>query len=121
MGEEVFVVLIVFGSIVSILLGWLVLRFKERVETQQTIRLALEKGNELTPEILRQLNESEPDQNKDLRRAVIWLAVAGALVLAAFAVPEPEALRGMLTGAAFPFCIGAAYLVLYRFSATRTS
>jgi hypothetical protein len=37
-------------------------------------------------------------------------------VLIGFAVPEEEALRGTLAGAAFPFCIGVAYMILHFFT-----
>ena len=36
--------------------------------------------------------------------------------LIGFAVPEEEALRGTLAGAAFPFCIGVAYMILHFFT-----
>jgi hypothetical protein len=51
-----------------------------------------------------------------MRLGIIWLSLAIALVLIGFAVPEPDALRGTLAGAAFPFCIGVAYLILHRFT-----
>ena len=86
---------------------------RARADTQKTIRLALEKGNELNPEFLRQLGDAEPPKDRDLRRGVIWLALSAGLVLIGFAVPEPEALRGLLAGAALPFAIGVAFLLMY--------
>jgi len=84
-----------------------------QADTQKTIRLALEKGNELSPEFLRQLGDAKPAPDRDLRRGVIWMALALGLVLIGFAVPEPEALRGLLAGAALPFSIGIAFLLMY--------
>jgi hypothetical protein len=37
-------------------------------------------------------------------------------VLIGFAVPEEDALRGTLAGAAFPFSIGVAYMILHFFT-----
>jgi len=103
------------------LMFFFVLYFKQRsrAEMQQTIRLALEKGNELTPEIISQLGEPEPSKNRDLRRALIWLALAVGLALCGFFVPDPSgnALRGTLAGAAFPFAIGVAYMIMWRYGA----
>lgn len=103
------------------LIFFIVLYFKQRsrAEMQQTIRLALEKGNELTPEIISQLGEPEPSKNRDLRRALIWLALAVGLALCGFFVPDPSgnALRGTLAGAAFPFAIGVAYIIMWRYGA----
>ena len=85
---------------------------------QETFRMALDKGQELTPEIIDRLGQPKPSKDKDLRLGVIWLAVAVGLALCGIAVPDDsgEALRGILAGAAFPFAIGIAYLLLHRFT-----
>jgi len=110
---------IVMFVVVAIVV-WLVVyfRFRSKAEMQQTIRLALEKGAELSPELIGALGDPEPNRNRDLRRGVIWLALAVALLLCAFAVPDPsgDALRGILAGAAFPFAIGVGYMIMWRYS-----
>ncbi len=101
------------------LIFFIVLYFKHRsrAEMQQTIRLALERGTELTPEIISHLGEPEPSKNRDMRRGVIWLALAVGLALCGFFVPDPSgnALRGTLAGAAFPLAIGVAYIIIWRY------
>jgi hypothetical protein len=98
------------------LLFWF--RYRARVEMQETFRMALDKGQELTPEIIDRLGQPRASKDKDLRLGIIWLALAVGLVLCGFAVPDDsgDALRGVLAGAAFPFAIGVAYLILYRFT-----
>ena len=91
-------------------------RFRSRSEVQQTIRAALDKGHDLTPEVIDRLGQPKPSKDKDMRLGIIWLSLALALVLIGFAVPEPDALRGLLAGAAFPFCIGTAYIILHKFA-----
>lgn len=91
-------------------------RYRARSEMQQTFRLALDKGQELTPEVIDRLGHPKPSRDKDLRLGVIWLALAGGLVLIGFAVPDEDALRGLLAGAALPFAIGLAYMILHRFT-----
>ena len=105
------------------LIFFLVLYFKHRgsAEMQQTIRLALERGTELTPEIINRLGApAEPSRNKDLRAGLIWMGLALGLALCGLAVAtfSIEALYGCLAGAAFPFAIGLAYLVMWRYGAT---
>jgi hypothetical protein len=112
---------VMFISMALVIIVWLYLRHRTRVETQHTFRLALDKGNELSPEFIKQLGEPEPDKDRDLRRGLIWLSLAAGLVLIGFAVPEPDALRGLLAGAALPFCIGCAYMIMYRYGAKRES
>ncbi len=91
-------------------------RYRARSEMQQTFRMALEKGQELTPEVIDRLGHPKPSRDKDLRLGVIWLALAAGLVLIGFAVPDEDALRGLLAGAALPFAIGLAYMILHRFT-----
>ncbi len=115
---EVIVPTVMFVSLAVVfgLLFWF--RYRARREMQETLRVALDKGQDLTPEIIDRLGHPKAAPDKDLRLGVIWLAIAAGLVLCGFAVPDDsgEALRGILAGAAFPFAIGAAYMILYFFS-----
>jgi hypothetical protein len=105
----------VLGPVLLIAL-FFVLRFKSRRDMQDTIRTALDKGQDLTPELIDRLGHPKDPKDKDLRLAVIWLALAIGLVLIGVAVPDPDAFRGTLAGAAFPFTIGIAYLLLHKFT-----
>lgn len=115
--EDILIPLAFFGTVA--LIFWLVVSFRHRgrADRQQTIRLALEKGANLTPELMKSLSEPEPPKNKDLRSGLIWMSLAVGLALCGLAVPDPSgyALRGCLSGAAFPFSIGVAYLVMWRY------
>lgn len=98
---------------------WLVayFRFRTRSDMQQTVRLALEKGTELGPEVLERLSGPKPDQNKDIRSAVIWIASAFGLVGLAFGIgqEESEVIPIFLGISAFPLAIGLGYLTIWRF------
>jgi len=93
-------------------------RYRGRGEMQQTIRAAIDKGQELSPEVIERLGTQKRPKDQDLRLALIWLALAAGLALCGFFVPDPSdnAFRGMLASAAFPFCIGVAYLIMWRFT-----
>lgn len=103
-------------TIVLALFFWF--RYRNRADMQQTIRLALDKGHELSPELIDRLGHPKAGRDRDLRLALIWLALAVGLALCGVAVPDPSghALRGCLAGAAFPFAIGVAYLIIWRFA-----
>ena len=118
---EEMIPIVMFISMAVVIMVWLYLRHRSKVEMQQTFRLALDKGNELTPELVKQLGEPEPPKDRDMRRGLIWLALAAGLALIGVAVPDPEALRGTLAGAAIPFCIGCAYMIMYRYGAKKES
>ncbi len=116
--HEFWIPIVMFISVAAVLIVGLWLRFRSRDAMQQTIRMALDKGHELTPEIIDRLGHPKAGKYKDLRLGIIWLAIALGLALIAVAVPDPSghALRGTLAGAALPFAIGIGYLVMYVFT-----
>ena len=108
-----------FASVIGpvILLGiffWL--RFKARRDMQETIRTALDKGHELSPELIDRLGHPKAPKDRDFRLGVIWIAVAVGIAILGFAIPEEEATQPLLGIAGFPFVIGIAYLVLNKFA-----
>ena len=92
------------------------LRFRARSDMQVTVRAALDKGQDLSPELIDRLGQPKQPKDKDFRLGIIWLAIAVGLALIGLAVPEEEAFRGTLAGAAFPFAIGVAYMILHKFA-----
>ena len=119
--QDEWIPIVMFISLAIVTVVWLYLRYRNKAEMPQTFRQALDKGNELTPELVKQLGEPEPPKDRDMRRGLIWLSLALGLALIGIAVPEPEALRGTLAGAAIPFCIGCAYIIMYRYGANKES
>lgn len=98
-------------------------RYRGRNDMQKTLRAALDKGQELSPEIIEKLGHHVPSKDRDLRLALIWIALSIAFVVFGFALPETD--RGNRTGeaqlvmvgiAAFPFCLGVAYLIMAKFT-----
>ncbi len=116
--DEVLIPVSMFVGLTIVLCLFFWFRYRNRADMQQTIRLALDKGQELSPELVDRLGHPTPGRDRDLRLALIWLALAVGLALCGVAVPDPtgNALRGCLAGAAFPFAIGAAYLLIWRFA-----
>jgi len=99
---------VVFG-----LLLWF--RYRGRSDVQTTIRAALDKGQELSPELIERLGHPKPPPNKDLRLGVIWIAVAIGLIAFGFGIPDEDEVHRIFTGiAAFPGVIGIAYLILHK-------
>lgn len=113
--------IVMFVSMAVVFIFWFYFRYRTRMETQQTFRMALDKGSELSPEFIKQLGEPEPSKDRDLRRGLIWLSLAAGLVLIGIAVPEPEAFRRLLAGASLPFAIGCAYMIMYRYGTKQES
>ena len=115
-GEWVPIIMFAGLTVIISLFFWF--RYRARSDLQMTIRTALDKGLELTPELIDRLGSPQPAKDKDLRLALLWLAIAAGLALIGFAVSfyAIEALYGVLAGAAFPVCIGIAYLIMWRYT-----
>lgn len=97
----------------------LLLYFAHRsgVETQLTVRKAIEQGQQLSPEILERLSEGANSPERDRRRGVIGIAIGiGLAILGLLTVVDLGIGFGVVGIGALPFAIGLAYLALSRFS-----
>lgn len=121
MNEDTLALLIPLGFFLLIGLSLrmlLTFRAKRTREEQQTLRLALDKGVDLPPNLIEQLGAGQYHPQRDMRRGIVWIASALGLASLGFFAPDPtnNAFMGMLGVAAIPFCIGLAYLTMYHFS-----
>jgi hypothetical protein len=93
-------------------------RYRARADAQVTVRTALEKGQQLSPETLerlmdpvaRRLNRREVD----FRRGVVLVALGVGVAIIGYATAPT--LRDALAIAALPFTVGLAYVLLWKFS-----
>ncbi len=113
-GEWIGFVAVIGPTILVGVFFWL--RFRARREMQDTIRVALDKGHELSPELIDRLGHPKAPKDRDFRLGVIWLAVAVGIALFSFAIPEEDATKPLLGISGFPFVIGIAYLILNKFA-----
>ncbi len=118
--EWIPIVMFVGLTVVLSLFVWF--RFRIRNDTQSTIRTAIEKGQELSPEVIDRLGHPRPHKDRDLRLALIWIALAAGLAAFGLAMGdiEHEAQRVFMGLAAFPFSLGVAFFIMWRFSERRS-
>jgi hypothetical protein len=101
-----------------VLVVWIVVafRFKTQQNIQATYRAAIERGQELTPELLDRLGESRP-KNRDLRRGIVLVGLGLGLAVFGLALGEEDAVRPLIAVGALPLLVGVAYLGLWKFTA----
>ena len=116
--EEEWIPIVMFVGVTVVLSLFVWFRFRIRNDTQATIRTAIEKGHELTPEVIDRLGHPQPHKDRDLRISLIFFALAVALSLFGIALPvdEAHAQRVFMGIAAFPFSLAIAFLIMWRFS-----
>jgi hypothetical protein len=113
-GEMIPITMFIGLTIVLCLFFWF--RSKSRSDVQATIRAAMEKGQELTPEVIDRLGHPKPSKHKDLRWALVWIALALGMAVFGTVLPDDdnEAQMIFIGMAAFPLFLGIAYLIMWR-------
>ncbi len=110
--------IVMFIVIGFIAYSWFRYRHESRAAFQETIRKAIDQGQELSPELIERLSEPKPPEHVDLRRGIIAIAIS--IGVAALASPALDIAGGTTTWgpalalAALPFCVGIAYIVLWK-------
>ena len=123
-------ILSVFGTITAIAFGPAYLKSREKREMQATVRHAIDKGQQLPPELIeamtKDVSSTLPSRTRDIRRGIIWLAVGIGIAAFGFLselgwdrTEMENVANGMLGVAAIPITIGLAFIVLSFFNANK--
>ena len=111
---EALIPIVMFIALAAVVVFFIVYRHRGKQELQNTLRTAIDKGQELTPELIKQMGApAEAPKDRDLRRALIAIAVGAAFLAMGFAIPEEEAMQVFGGIASFPIFIGLAYLAMH--------
>lgn len=115
----------VFVMVAVIVVAPRYLKSLERQKMAEALRAAIEKGQPLPPEMISVLTadvKPPPSPQRDLRRGMILLAVALALVVMGLLVGqgEPDATYPMIGLAAIPGFIGLAFIAMSRLGRDRS-
>ncbi|MGB5346205.1 MAG: DUF6249 domain-containing protein [Woeseia sp.] len=116
---EEMIPIVMFIAIALVLILFYYYKYLARRELQRTVRIALERGQDLSPELLDRLGEPRKSAYSDLRRGFIAIGIAAGLSGFGFALGEEDALRPLLASSMLPLFIGFAYLILWRFNSSR--
>lgn len=114
MQEDFIIPVALFVSLAFTVTIGLWLRSRGQAQVQKTIRAAIEKGQELSPELLERMSGGIEPNQRDLRRGVVLSGLALAIGVFAVVLGQEAALRPVLGVACFPLLMGIAYLILWR-------
>ncbi len=116
--EEILIPITLFGALVATMWLFSHYNYKKRLTAHETLRLAVEKGQEVSPELVERMSYLNDPVKSDLRRGILLIAFGVAFICLGGLIPhdEPDAFRGMLGVSSFPIILGIAYLGLWRFS-----
>jgi hypothetical protein len=110
-------VVLIFGSIPACIVAYFFFKSRTRMQMQQTLRAAIEKGQTLTPDMVDTIARDirpAPSPVRDLRIGVVWLGIAAGFVAVAYVAAygdAPGAFWPFIGLSCIPGFIGVAYLV----------
>lgn len=113
--SEYWIPIVMFIGMAVVLSLWVWFRYRAKQDTQVTIRTAIEKGQELSPELIENLVNPPISPKRDLRRGVIGVVLAIGFALFGVILGEEDAVRPLLGIAMFPFSIGVAFLLMHHY------
>lgn len=113
---EIIVPVALFAAIAVPIVIRMYLRYRNRQDVQKTLRAAVERGQELTPEILQHIGQEPALVNRDLRRGVLAAGVGAGIAAFGFLLGEEDAVRPLIAIGALPVLIGLAYIGLWIFT-----
>lgn len=106
------VTMLVIGGTIALITYY---RFRRRREVQETIRVAIEKGQELPTEFLETISspKDRPKKDQDLRRGIVLIAVGVGIGAFGILIGEEDAVRPLMGIGSIPFLIGLALTALW--------
>jgi hypothetical protein len=119
MDYEIFIPITLFVAVTVVVVFAAWYRHRTQAGLQETVRTALDKGFELTPEMIESIGQPKPRPDSDLRRALVSLAIGLGFMAFGYILDEEDAVRPLMAIGAFPILIGLAYLLMWRFDEAR--
>lgn len=119
--EDILVPLGFFGAVIGTVWLFSHYTYKKRQAAHETLRMAVDKGQPLSVEMIEKMGDMVDPVRRDLRRGVILIALGAAIAIVGLIIgpKEGESLRPVLGIASFPVILGIAYLSLWRFGHDR--
>ena len=115
---EVIAILSVFVAPALVIAYFIRSRTQYRLAMQETLRMAIDKGETLTPETLENLNRTRREPDADRRTALILLSLGAAAMAVGFMNGD---LEGFKYAGIFPFCMGIALILNYKLRTAEAS
>jgi hypothetical protein len=97
--------------ITFILITYFFLKSRDKSEVQKTIRDALDKGNQLTPEIIEKMSVVQSPKVTDLRRGIVLVSLGIAVFLAGWVAGD---FKNTSPIGMFPLMLGIGFLSVWK-------
>ena len=113
MAEEL-IPITLFAVIGMVVIGYFYWNHKNRSSIMKTVQKAIDKGGDLTPELLTQLGATGNPRIRDMRRGIVFLSLGIAGLLCSMFFPDPDVVNGIRAGSVFPLMLGIGFLIVWK-------
>lgn len=114
MPAEVIIVGLLIISVAGVIYTFMNNSFKVKIKTHDVLEKSIDKGYELTPEMLKSLCQTKSPRMLDLRRGIILLGIALATFLFGYFIPNEEGTTVFQAMSLFPGFIGAGFILVWK-------
>lgn len=111
--SDVWIPIFIALAVMGVFIGFFYYNSRTKVSLHRSLEKALEKGEKLTPELLKTLQTPSRGKFGDLRKGILWLAFGLAAVIATTFSPEQHDNNPVFI-ALFPVFIGLGYIVIWK-------
>lgn len=112
--SELYIPIVLF-IIVGIVAGmYLYFNYKSKLESQKTMRLAIEKGDMISLDTIEPMLSKGKDPLVDLKRGVLLISLA--LAFAAYGLIAQQGDLDIIGLSFFPLALGIAFSLMWKFS-----
>ena len=112
--EDQWIPIVMFIVIGVGVLGYFYWNHKNRASIMETVQKAIDKGSELTPELMMQLGATGNPRIRDMRRGIVFLSLGIAGLLCSLFFPDPDVVNGIRAGSVFPLMLGIGFLIVWK-------
>jgi len=98
----------------AVTLGFFYWSHKNKLSIMDTVQKSIEGGKELTPELLASLGAAVNPSARDLRRGIVFLALAVGALLSSLFFNDADVVSGMRARAMFPLMLGFGFLLVWK-------
>ncbi|MFK8013239.1 MAG: DUF6249 domain-containing protein [Marinicellaceae bacterium] len=88
--------------------------YKVKIKTHDVLEKSIDKGYELTPEMLKSLSQTKSPKMLDLRRGIILLCIAFATFAFGYIIPNDEGATIFRALSLFPGFVGAGFILVWK-------
>ncbi|MFC3194778.1 DUF6249 domain-containing protein [Marinicella sediminis] len=114
MSAELATLFLIMGIFTLIIVLHMTNRYRLKVKTHELLEKSIDKGIDVTPELLDKLNQDRSPRFKDFRRGIIMVAIGAAVLCFSLIIPQDDTARVFRGLSLLPVFIGAGFLLVWK-------